>query len=57
MIVKSAPGTQCPREDNPKTYITETEAVEVPDTAYYHRLVDDGSLVPAKLSKKTGGDQ
>jgi hypothetical protein len=57
MIVKSAPGTQCPMETNPKTYITETEAVEVPDTAYYQRLLDDGSLVPAKLAKKTGGDQ
>jgi hypothetical protein len=58
MIVKSAPGTRCPMEANPKTYITENEAVEVPDTAYYQRLFDDGSLVAAKLGKKqTGGDQ
>jgi hypothetical protein len=58
MIVKSAPGTQCPMEANPKTYVTDSKAIEVPNTAYYRRLLDDGSLVTAKLAKKqTGGDQ
>jgi hypothetical protein len=68
MIVKSAPGTQCPMEANPKTYVTDSEPIDVPDTAYYRRLLDDGSLVEAKLDegsvaeakpgkKSTGGDQ
>jgi len=44
MQVKSAPGTQCPKE-NPRKYITDAAAQEVPDNVYYLRLVDDGSLV------------
>ena len=58
MLVQSAPGTRTPMEGNPREYITDTEPIEVPATSYYQRLVDDGSLVPAKLGKKkTGGDQ
>ena len=51
MKVISAPGTQCPMEDNPRKYIADSEAVEVPDTAYYVRLIIDGSLVPAGNSQ------
>ncbi len=43
--VIAAPGTQCPREGKPREYITDAEAVTVPATTYYKRLVDDGSLL------------
>ncbi len=60
MLVKAQPGEKCPREDNPRTYITDDpQGVTVPDSAYYRRLVDDGSLliVTAATKTKTGGDQ
>ena len=54
MKVSAAPGTRCPKEGKPREYITEPE--EVPDTAYYRRLVDDGSLVevPAVIPAQAG---
>ena len=45
MKVRAAQGLKVPTEDRPRKYITETEAIEVADTAYYTRLVSDGSLV------------
>lgn len=45
MLVKAAPGLRCPKEENPREYINDSDPVDVPDTAYYQRLVDDGSLV------------
>jgi hypothetical protein len=45
-------------ENNPREYITDAEPVEVPDTAYYRRLVADGSLAeipPAPPLTKGGG--
>jgi hypothetical protein len=57
MKVKAAAGLKCPMEDNPKTYITDDpKGTVVPDTSYYQRLLDDGSLelVPVKTK---GGDQ
>lgn len=60
MNVQAAPGLRCPMEHNPREYITdEAKGVEVADTAYYRRLVDDGSLVlivPVPKKAK-GGDQ
>jgi len=47
MLVQSTPGTRCPKEDKPREYITDQTAEEVPDSAYYLRLVADGSLIPA----------
>jgi hypothetical protein len=45
-------------ETNPRAYITDSDPVDVPDTTYYRRLLDDGSLITATLGKqKTGGDQ
>ena len=46
-------------EGDPRAYITDApEGVEVDDTAYYRRLLDDGSLVTAQDKPKTkGGDQ
>ena len=47
MKVTAAPGTQCPMEEKPRSYITDTEVMDVPETAYYLRLIADGSLIPA----------
>jgi hypothetical protein len=47
MKVSAAPGTRCPKEGKPREYITDNIPEEVPDSAYYRRLVADGSLVPA----------
>jgi hypothetical protein len=69
MLVQSAPGTRTPKEANPREYITDTCPVDFIDTAYYRRLLDDGSLVEVLVlgagpmvevktaKKKTGGDQ
>jgi len=58
MKVIAAPGTQCPMEDKPKTYITDAETVDVPETAYYLRLIADGSLVltPGAAQKAKKGE-
>jgi len=50
MFVKAAKGTRCPKEDKPREYVDDKDAVEVPDSAYYIRLVNDGSLkvIPAE---------
>lgn len=45
MKVKAAPGLKVPKEGKPREYITDGNAVTVPGTAYYRRLVRDGSLV------------
>jgi hypothetical protein len=52
MKVTAAPGTQCPKEGKPREYITDSVPVEVPDSAYYRRLVSDGSLVPVVETPK-----
>ena len=65
MKVKAAPGIHVPKEDKPREFITETEAVELPNSAYYLRLLADGDLLPAdaanvgrsdKTSAKDKGD-
>lgn len=45
MKVKAAPGIQVPKEDKPREFITEAEVVEVPNSAYYLRIVADGDLI------------
>lgn len=67
MLVKTNPGVICPREDDPRSYITDDpKGVAVPDTSFYRRLLDDGSLVqippgPPSIKggdkTKTGGNQ
>lgn len=54
MNVIAAPGIQVPKEDKPREYITDAEAVEVPDTVYYLRRIADGDLleVPVKTTRK-----
>ncbi|KUG22370.1 hypothetical protein ASZ90_007849 [hydrocarbon metagenome] len=51
MLVQAKPGTRCPKEGKPREYITE-EAVDVPDTTYYRRLIAEGSLIETQ-NKKT----
>lgn len=48
--VSAAPGTRCPKEGKPREYITDNTPEEMPDSAYYRRLVADGSLVIEKAS-------
>lgn len=64
MKVIAANGSKCPKEGNPREYITDSEAVDVPETAYYKRLIKDGSLTVQTVqaaqtvetvSKKEGG--
>jgi hypothetical protein len=51
MIVKAAAGLLVPKEGQPRQYITESEAVDVPETAYYRRRLAEGDLVPAAQTK------
>lgn len=56
MRVKAQPGQQCPMEHNPRAYIGDDQAgVEVGVTAYYLRLLADGSLVEV-TTKQAKGD-
>ncbi|EHY1695674.1 DUF2635 domain-containing protein [Escherichia coli] len=52
MKVKAAPGVKFPIEDNARKYIT-TEAVNVENTAYYRRAVQDGDLILVKDEPET----
>ncbi len=45
MKVIAAKGLRCPMEGQPRKYITDSVAVEVPESAYYGRRLRDGSLV------------
>lgn len=64
MNVIAKKGTKCPKEGKPRKYITDSAPVEVPGTAYYRRLIKDGSLevsknpsafsLPPKQPKKGG---
>lgn len=44
MKVKAKTGVQVPREDNPRRYVPDTEALEVAESAYYLRRIADGDL-------------
>ena len=55
MKVKAAPGLKVPREGRPREYITD-QIEDVPASAYYRRLVADGSLLnmdtnPARVAE------
>ena len=57
MKIKAAPGLLCPMEDKPREYISDdAKGVEVPNTAYYQRLINDGSLVEVPAKTKGGTD-
>lgn len=51
MKVRAKKGAKCPMENAPRTYITD-KPVDVPKTAYYRRLVNDGSLVDIEAEAK-----
>lgn len=63
LLVVAKAGAQCPRENRTEPHITDSVPVTVPDTVFYRRLIDDGSLrvCPAEESttdvskKKNGG--
>ncbi len=60
MRVVAAQGQKCPREENPRAYITDDVPADVPETSYYRRLVADGSLIEATkapAAKGTGGNK
>lgn len=44
MKVKAKPGVQVPREENPRRYVSDSEVLEVAETAYYLRRIADGDL-------------
>lgn len=66
--VIAKPGCICPREIPQESVISDREAVAVPETTYYTRLIADGSLKivrpaieqkkkEATPPKKTGDDK
>ena len=44
MKVKAADGLRVPKENRVNSYIT-NQPVEVPESLYYRRLVNDGDLI------------
>lgn len=57
LLVKTPPGLKCPMEGKPREYIYDTDLTEVPDTNYYLRLIDEGSLILADtITKKVNAD-
>lgn len=55
MIVTAAPGLKVPKEGKPREYIDDQTPVDVPATAYYQRLLADGSLAPARVAEAKKG--
>lgn len=53
MKVIAAPGLKVPKEDKPREYITQDEAVEVAESAYYMRRLADGDLVKVDVDVKS----
>lgn len=51
MRVIAAPGHRVPTEEDPYKYITETKAVDVPDTSYYRRRLVTDELLPAEKTR------
>ncbi|WP_405424316.1 DUF2635 domain-containing protein [Pantoea stewartii] len=45
MKVKANTGVLVPREDNPRRYVSDTEALDVPESSYYLRRIADGDLL------------
>jgi hypothetical protein len=60
--VKAVQGLKVPKEEKPREYISESKAEKVPASAYYRRLVADGSLIDmdtrpsAEAKAKKGGE-
>lgn len=45
IFVKASPGLQLPKEGNPRSYITDSEAVAVDNSHYYQKALIDGDLI------------
>ncbi len=54
IAVRAAPGLRVPVEGKPHAYITDTETVSVPVTAYNLRRIADGDLVRVQPAKRKG---
>lgn len=57
MRVIAAEGVQVPMEGQPRRYVTDGEAVDVTDSAYYRRRLDDGDLLLAPEGGPTPVEQ
>jgi hypothetical protein len=44
LLVIAYPGLPCPKEENPRDYITDSYPMPVPNTMYYRRRIAEGSL-------------
>ena len=49
-------GTWCPRENDPRRYITDSAPVAITLTPYYRACLRDGSLRDAVAGAKTGSE-
>ena len=63
MLVIAIKGSKCPMEGKKRQHITDTDPVDVPGTAYYRRLLMEGSLVavprvpvPGKIKEKPAAE-
>lgn len=54
MKVLAKTGTKVPVEGKPREYILDGTAQEVPETAYYLRLIEDGSLTRVEDTPQKG---
>jgi hypothetical protein len=56
MQVVASPDVKVPKEGNPRAYITQDEATEVPESYYYLRRLADGDLIrlPEAVPVKAG---
>lgn len=52
MKVIARTGVRVPTEHHARQYITDAEAVEVPDTAYYLRRLGEGDLIVVNVAPK-----
>ena len=57
LTVIARTGIKVPMEGKPKSYILDSVAVEVQDSHYYRRRIDDGDLieVAAQVASVAGG--
>lgn len=55
--VKAAPGLKVPMAGKPHEYISDAEAVDIPNAAYYLRCIEYGDLVVVKETKAKKGTE
>ncbi|HHR5860159.1 MULTISPECIES: hypothetical protein [Providencia] len=57
LFVKASQGLRVSFEHQHRRYITDAEAISVPDTAYYRRLLTNGDLVSVNKKAKNKGQK